>query len=40
MIGGPLALIFVVAMVFLLVVLASIMVPTFKIFDRVFKNLR
>ena len=38
MIGGPLALIFVVAMVFLLVVLASIMVPTFKIFDRVFKN--
>ena len=38
MIGGPLALIFVVAVVFLLVVLASIMVPTFKIFDRVFKN--
>ena len=38
MIGGPLALIFVVAMAFLLVVLASIMVPTFKIFDRVFKN--
>ena len=38
MIGGPLALIFVVAMVFLLVVLASIMVPTFHIFDRVFKN--
>ncbi len=38
MIGGPLALIFVVAVAFLLVVLASIMVPTFKIFDRVFKN--
>ena len=37
-IGGPLALIFVVAIAFLLVVLASIMVPTFKIFDRVFKN--
>ena len=37
-IGGPLALIFVVAVAFLLVVLASIMVPTFKIFDRVFKN--
>ena len=38
MIGGPLALIFVAAVAFLLVVLASIMVPTFKIFDRVFKN--
>ena len=37
-IGGPLALIFVVAVAFLLAVLASIMVPTFKIFDRVFKN--
>ena len=37
-IGGPLALIFVVAVAFLLVVLASIMVPTFRIFDRVFKN--
>ena len=37
-IGGPLALIFVVAVAFLVVVLASIMVPTFKIFDRVFKN--
>ena len=37
-IGGPLALIFVVAIAFLLAVLASIMVPTFKIFDRVFKN--
>ena len=38
MIGGPLALIFVVAVAFLLVVLASIMIPTFRIFDRVFKN--
>ena len=38
MIGGPLALIFVVAVVFLVAVLASIMIPTFKIFDRVFKN--
>ena len=37
-IGGPLALIFVVAIAFLLAVLASIMVPTFKICDRVFKN--
>ena len=37
-IGGPLALVFVVAIAFLLAVLASIMVPTFKIFDRVFKN--
>ena len=37
-IGGPLAPIFVVAVAFLLAVLASIMVPTFKIFDRVFKN--
>ena len=37
-IGGPLALLFVVAIAFLLAVLASIMVPTFKIFDRVFKN--
>ena len=37
-IGGPLALIFVVAIAFLLAVLASIMVPTFKNFDRVFKN--
>ena len=37
-IGGPLALIFVVAVAFLLAVLASIMVPTFKILDRVFKN--
>ena len=31
-IGGPLALIFVVAVAFLLAVLASIMVPTFKNF--------
>ena len=38
MLGGPLALIFVVAVVFLVAVLASIMIPTFKIFDRVFKN--
>ena len=37
-IGGPLALIFVVAIAFLLAVLANIMVPTFKILDRVFKN--
>ena len=37
-IGGPLALIFVAAVAFLLAVLACIMVPTFKIFDRVFKN--
>ena len=37
-IGVPLTLIFVVAIAFLLAVLASIMVPTFKIFDRVFKN--
>ena len=37
-IGGPLTLIFVVAIAFLLAVLASIMVPTFKIFDRVFKH--
>ena len=38
MIGGPLSLIFVVAVVFLVIVLASIMIPTFHIFDRVFKN--
>ncbi len=38
MIGGPLTLIFVVAIVFLVAVLAGIMVPTFGIFDRVFKN--
>ena len=37
-IGGPLSLVFVVAVVFLVVVLASIMIPTFRIFDRVFKN--
>ena len=38
MIGGPLALIFVVAIAFLVAVLAGIMIPTFHIFDRVFKN--
>ena len=37
-IGGPLALVFVVAVAFLVVVLAAIMIPTFRIFDRVFKN--
>ena len=37
-IGGPLTLVFVVAVVFLVVVLAAIMIPTFRIFDRVFKN--
>ena len=37
-IGGPLSLVFVVAVVFLVTVLAGIMVPTFRIFDRVFKN--
>ncbi len=37
-IGGPLSLVFVVAVVFLVAVLASIMIPTFRIFDRVFKN--
>ena len=37
-IGGPLSLVFVVAVVFLVAVLAGIMVPTFHIFDRVFKN--
>ena len=37
-IGGPLSLIFVVAVVFLVAVLAAIMIPTFRIFDRVFKN--
>ena len=37
-IGGPLALVFVVAVVFLVAVLAAIMIPTFRIFDRVFKN--
>ncbi len=37
-IGGPMALIFVVAIAFLVAVLASIMIPTFRIFDRVFKN--
>ena len=38
MIGGPLSLVFVVAVVFLVAVLASIMIPPFHIFDRVFKN--
>ena len=37
-IGGPLSLVFVVAVVFLVAVLAAIMIPTFHIFDRVFKN--
>ena len=37
-ISGTLSLVFVVAIVFLVAVLASIMIPTFKIFDRVFKN--
>ena len=37
-IGGPLSLVFVVAVAFLVAVLAAIMIPTFCIFDRVFKN--
>ena len=37
-IGGPLSLVFVVAVAFLVAVLAAIMIPTFRIFDRVFKN--
>jgi len=37
-IGGPLSLVFVVAVVFLVAVLAAIVIPTFHIFDRVFKN--
>ena len=37
-IGGPPSLVFVVAMAFLVAVLAAIMIPTFRIFDRVFKN--
>ena len=37
-IGGPLSLMFVVAVAFLVAVLAAIMIPTFRIFDRVFKN--
>ena len=37
-IGGPLSLVFVAAMAFLVAVLAAIMIPTFRIFDRVFKN--
>ena len=38
MIDGPLSLVFVVAVAFLVAVLAAIMIPTFHIFDRVFKN--
>ena len=37
-IGGPLSLVFVVAVAFLVAVLAAIMIPTFRIFDRVFRN--
>ena len=37
-IGGPLSLVFVVAVAFLVAGLAAIMIPTFRIFDRVFKN--
>ena len=37
-IGGPLSLVFVVVVAFLVAVLAAIMIPTFRIFDRVFKN--
>ena len=37
-IAGPLSLVFVVAVAFLVAVLAAIMIPTFHIFDRVFKN--
>lgn len=37
-IGGPLSLVFVVAVAFLVAVLAAIMIPTFHIYDRVFKN--
>ena len=37
-IGAPLSLVFVVAVAFLVAVLAAIMIPTFRIFDRVFKN--
>ena len=37
-IGGPLSLVFVVAVAFLVAVLAAIMIPSFRIFDRVFKN--
>ena len=37
-IGGSLSLVFVVAVTFLVAVLAAIMIPTFHIFDRVFKN--
>ena len=38
-ISGSLTMVFVVAILFLVAVLASIMIPTFGIFDRVFKNL-
>ena len=37
-ISGSLTMVFVVAIAFLVAVLASIMIPTFGIFDRVFKN--
>ncbi len=37
-ISGTLSLVFVVAVAFLVAVLAAIMIPTFHIFDRVFKN--
>lgn len=37
-ISGSLTMVFVVAILFLVAVLASIMIPTFGIFDRVFKN--
>ena len=37
-IGGSLSLVFVVAVTFLVAVLAAIMIPTFHIIDRVFKN--
>ena len=37
-IGGPLSLVFVMAVAFLVAVLAAIMIPTFRIFDSVFKN--
>ena len=38
MIGRSLTMVFLVAIVFLVAVLAGIMVPTFGIFDKVFKN--
>ena len=37
-ISGSLTMVFVVSILFLVAVLASIMIPTFGIFDRVFKN--